>query len=200
MFPPIKQHRQVVLPKTKIPCLEKVHVPQWELVVLQAHLPAAKPTHRSGEEWQEEWKSNINNFEFRDTLLILSTSWGYEFSTLVLSHWAFLKKICYYYLLLFCSTFHVFSFYFMTQSLIPSALPPLTHELCVSALPYTCKKRPDLKIADLYMRFGDGILNWNNGTGKLMLPQRCWPGQKLLLSCLISTLRRVFLTIMRSKL
>lgn len=99
MFPPLKQHRQVVLPKTKIPCLEKVHVPQWELVALQAHLPAAKPTHRSGEDWQEEWKSNINNSEFRDTLLILSTSWGYEFSTLLLSHCAFFLK---YAIITFC--------------------------------------------------------------------------------------------------
>lgn len=88
---------------------------------------------------------------------------------------------------------------FMSQSLIPSALLPLTHELCFWALPYTCKKRLN-RLLIYTWDFGDELLNWNNGTGKFMLPQRCWPGQMLLLSCLISTLRRVFLTIMRPKM
>lgn len=90
-----------------------------------------------------EWKSNINNSEFRDTLDFehIQRAWVFHSCVLSFSINNFYFKICYYYLLLFCSLFHAFSFSFTSQSLIPSTLPPLSYELCILALPYTCKKR-----------------------------------------------------------
>lgn len=142
MFPLIKQHSWVILPKTKVPCLQKspcatmrTDGASGSLASSKNHSLVRRLTWRVKVKHKQLWiQSYTLNFEH------ILRAWVFHFRDLKVSIINFLL-ICNYYLLLFCSLFHVFSFSFTSKSLIPSALLPLTRELCILALPYTCKKR-----------------------------------------------------------